>query len=326
MFVVSLQNCSNEFELTEEWKDYTIVNGLLDASDTAHYIRVEKAFLDPKTNALVLAQEVDSLYYDNVKVELQELPFGGGSGQFYVLDRVDANLEGYQKEEGIFANTPNYVYKLKKPLVPSSSYRLIISKEDEDDITAETAIIAPFVITAPNILAKFRLQANRQQIFRWNKDDDAGFYDLIFRIHYTEAPKTNPTDTISKSLDWVLAENIRPDNGKSVIIYELEDGADFYKFIQEKLDPIQGVERAISRFDVIVYAGGQELLNYVDAGRATAGITSAETLPAYSNITNGIGLISTRYKQEKRGYDLTGSMRDSLKYGFYTSDLGFKGQ
>lgn len=326
LFVVSFQNCSNEFELTEDWKDITIVNGLLDASDTAQYIRIEKAFLDEKTNALILAQEADSFYYKNITVQLQELPKGGGSGQFYVLDRVDANLEGYPKIEGIFANSPNYVYKLKKPLVPSSKYRLIVSRDDEDDITAETAVIGSFDILSPNSQIKFRFQSDRAQSFTWNTDEDGKIYDLVLRINYTEAPITNPTNTTAKSLDWVIADNIRPDATSSLIVYELTDGADFYKFIQRNLDPIQGIERAIVDFDMIIYAGGEELLNYIDAGRATSGITSAETLPAYSNVSSGIGLFSTRYKEQKSGLGLVGSMRDSLKYGPYTSDLGFKGQ
>ncbi len=91
---VSLQNCSNEFELTEKWKDITVVYGLLDGSDTAQYILIEKAFLDESTSALLIAQNPDSLFYNNIIVEMQEIPVSGGSGSFFVLDRVDANLEG----------------------------------------------------------------------------------------------------------------------------------------------------------------------------------------------------------------------------------------
>lgn len=331
LFAVSFQNCSNEFELTEDWKAITIVNGLLDASDTAQYIRVEKAFLDKETSALILAQESDSLYYDDVTVQLQELPKGGGSGAFYILDRVDANLEGYQKEEGVFANSPNYIYKLKKPLVPSSKYRLIVSRDDDDDITAETTVIGAFNILSPNAEFEFRLQSDRSQSFTWSTQEDGNagdgvVYDLVLRINYTESPTGNPTNTTAKSLDWVISENIRPQAGKTTITHELSDGADFYKFIQRNLDPIQGVERAIVDFDILIYAGGEELLNYVDAGRATSGITSAETLPAYSNISSGIGLFSTRYTQERNDLGLVGSMRDSLRYGPYTSNLGFRGQ
>ena len=89
--IVVMQSCSNEFELTENWKDITIIYGLLDASDTAQYIRIEKAFLDETTSALTIAQEADSIFYNNISVSLQAIPPAGvGGGGFFPLTRVDA--------------------------------------------------------------------------------------------------------------------------------------------------------------------------------------------------------------------------------------------
>ena len=52
--------CSNDIDLTSEWKDIPVVYGLLSKSDTANYIRVEKAFIDNEKSALDLAQIPDS--------------------------------------------------------------------------------------------------------------------------------------------------------------------------------------------------------------------------------------------------------------------------
>ena len=65
-------SCSNDFDLVDTWKDIPIVYGLLNVNDSVQYIRVEKAFLDEETSALVIAQEPDSLYYGNISVELEE--------------------------------------------------------------------------------------------------------------------------------------------------------------------------------------------------------------------------------------------------------------
>ncbi len=48
--------CDNELVVTDQWKDIPVVWGFLSKSDTAHYIRVEKAFLDPKISANVIAR------------------------------------------------------------------------------------------------------------------------------------------------------------------------------------------------------------------------------------------------------------------------------
>lgn len=324
--VLLAAGCSNEFELTENWKDTTIVYGLLDASDTAQYIRIEKAFLDPKTSALTIAQRADSLFYSDVTVELQELTTSGSGGSFTVLQRVDANEEGFSKEAGTFAQAPNYVYKMARPLTPSSRYKLIIRKGNDQaqEVTAFTQIIGAFDITAPNPLQMVRFASGRAFQFRWEEEFDAAFYDLTLRIHYTEAPTINPSDTISKVLDWDIANNLKAgETPFGLITVEVSNGAEFYQYLASQLTVDPTLTRNITHFDVIVSAGGEALLDYIESGRATAGITSAENIPLNSNINNGIGLFSTRYTQQIRGYELAPSMRDTLKFGPYTSELGF---
>ncbi len=111
---VSLQNCSNEFELTEKWKDITVVYGLLDGSDTAQYILIEKAFLDESTSALLIAQNPDSLFYNNIIVEMQEIPVSGGSGSFFCIGWSRCQFGRLSKRRRVYSLIRPTVYKLKK--------------------------------------------------------------------------------------------------------------------------------------------------------------------------------------------------------------------
>ena len=61
--------CDNELELIEDWKDIPIVYAILDPADTAHYIRVEKAFVDNEISGFELAGNPDSIYYENITVQ-----------------------------------------------------------------------------------------------------------------------------------------------------------------------------------------------------------------------------------------------------------------
>jgi len=135
-------SCSNDFDLNAPWQDIPVVYGLLSKLDTAHYIRVEKAFIDPTTSALELAQRPDSLYYENVDVRLEQLN-GDNVVQSFNLVRVDGNLEGYQRDPGIFADAPNFLYKLRLPdnetLVDGEDYRLVINREDNLPEVSATA-------------------------------------------------------------------------------------------------------------------------------------------------------------------------------------------
>src|SRR5690606_16691935 len=97
---LSLVSCSDDLELITDWKEIPVVWGFLEIGDTAQYIRVEKAFLDGQTSALVIAKNPDSLYFKDIDVRL----VNESSGQTYTLQKVDGNLEGYPREPGIFAD------------------------------------------------------------------------------------------------------------------------------------------------------------------------------------------------------------------------------
>lgn len=320
---IAFNNCSNDFELTENWENITIVYGLLDDSDTAQYIRIEKAFLDPNTNALVLAQEADSIFYDDLEVELQEIPQNGGSGDFFSLERVDANLEGYPKDDGTFASSPNYVYKFGGNLRMDSRYRLKITRPDGEEVVAETGIAGNFDIISPNENSSLQILPERSLSFVWQHDQaNSAFYDLILRLHYTEAPASNPADSIATFIDWTIVSNVVPGNETS-LTHRLEDGVDFFRFLQNNLE-VANVVRNVKYADFIVRAGGNDLYEYINAGQASSGVTSAEVFPSYSNVNNGIGLFSTRFTNVVPFIEVRASTLEELREGIYTSDLGFQ--
>ena len=129
LLLVGLASCKQDFKVSAPYKPVTIVYGLLNMGDTAHYIRIQKAFIDESLSALDLAKNADSNYYPNLVVTLREL----NSGTVITntnLTRVDLNTEGYQKDSGTFFNNVSYAYKTTKTLNPNYTYRLVITNPD----------------------------------------------------------------------------------------------------------------------------------------------------------------------------------------------------
>ena len=62
--------CSTDFDVNAEWRDVTVIYGLLDQADSVHYIKVTKAFLGAG-DAYHMAAVKDSSHYENVKVEYE---------------------------------------------------------------------------------------------------------------------------------------------------------------------------------------------------------------------------------------------------------------
>jgi hypothetical protein len=322
--IFTLSSCENDFDLTEDWKDITIVYGLLDQSQPIQYIRIEKAFLDPTTSALVLAQEADSLYYDNIEVQLVEFQSGNSSGNIFQLERVNAADEGFVRAEGIFASDPNLLYKFDGEIKEDFTYRLEIIKDGDRDnkIEAETRICQDFRLTSPsssNIINTIRFRPNAETAFRWSPPSNSEIFILKLLINYTEAPTSDPSNVTSKQLIWVIDDKITPDPGDLARVSA--QGTDFFRFIDNSLEP--GFIRSLDSLDVEIVSGAVDLLNYLDAGQINGGITSSDLTTTYTNLNEGLGVFSSRHYKRVTGFELEPLSLDSLQDGYLTRDLGF---
>lgn len=321
--MLSAYSCSNDFDLIEEWQDIPVVYGLLSRADTAHYIRVEKAFVDPSQSALEIAQIPDSLYYENVSVQIEHL----ASQTVYNLERVNGADEGYPREEGVFATSPNYLYKFKlddpDELVGGEEYRLTLNRGDnKPEVVATTRVIADLDIAVPSTTIKF--EADRKTKFRWNSGEHALFFDLSLRLNYLENTEADPTEFVEKSLLWPLRKNIARDELQNIGEYEISDGNDFYRFIANSLADAPPRIRDFKNIDVIVTGGDKNLFDYINIGQANTGITSAQVVPSYTNLSEGYGIFGSTNRNVRTDITLTTATEDSLRAGQFTEFLNFQ--
>jgi hypothetical protein len=72
VLAVFLLSCENEVELTTDFEEKTVVYGLLDQSQDTQFVKINRTFLEPNTNAIQLAKDPSNLKYDNLPVYLRE--------------------------------------------------------------------------------------------------------------------------------------------------------------------------------------------------------------------------------------------------------------
>ncbi len=318
-------SCSNDFELEAAWRDIPVVYGFLSQQDTAHYIRVEKAFLEPGGNADKIAQIADSLYYDE-QVEVQlERP---ASGQTFLMQRVNGTAEGYPREAGVFATQPNILYKIPATTInlrAGETIRLTINRgEGKTPVTAETTVLGDITLRETNPLTPVNFAYDRKVNFAWNTDDFAQIFDLRLVIHYLESEPGNPNDLVAKELVWVLADDLlRDNNSASRFSFEIE-GVELYKFLAANLEPVSDRIRIFQTFDIHVTGAGAELVEALRVLRINAGITSAQAIPTYTNLSEGRGIFSSRTTAIRTGLTLNFTAQDSLRNGMLTRDLNFR--
>ncbi|MEZ4983215.1 MAG: hypothetical protein R2769_16835 [Saprospiraceae bacterium] len=315
--------CSNDLDLVSTYKDIPVIYAKLAVSDTAHYVRVEKAFLDPNTNAFVLAQRADSLYYDDAIVSLEKV----STGEKFTLERVDGNLEGYVRDSGLFAQSPNYLYKIKQSEIQLQENEAIkisvIRGENATETTATTTILPEMSLERPN---GSPLNSWASQVIQWERNSEkTKIFDLEVIINIQEREANNPNGPVTtKTLVWKVATNITldPQDNNVRVSYTIP-GDNFYSFLANSLERTP-VVRSLTGVIFRITGGSEEIETAYTVALANQGITGTQDPPVYSNVDGGRGVFASVSKLESVPFTLANNARDSLLNGRFTSGLGFQ--
>jgi hypothetical protein len=318
LVLLSMAGCSEDFDVTREWKDVPIVYGILSAQDSIHYIRLEKAFLDPKRNAIEVAQIADSLYYANATVRLQDL----SDNRMYTLRRIDGNEEGKPREEGVFAQSPNWLYAIEQSAInirPGRQYRLIIERGDDKPVVeAQTRIVPEFVIVQPRPNLLTRIIYTTLYRISWEAHQDIAAYDVWVDFKYREVPKGQSGNGDLKVVSWQVGSRIT--GGVTTFNGEL-----FHRMLAERIAVDPNVDRFVETMDFRVIGAGREFYDYIRVFIANAGITGTQEIPRYTNLSEGFGIFSSRSRMVNAGVRPNPETIELIRNGEYTKNLGFKG-
>lgn len=322
--LVAFFSCSNEFELNAPATEIPIVYGLLSRADETHYIRVEKAFIAENTSALELAQDPNALYFEDVQVELVR----ESNGDAFILDRVDASQLGLERETGIFATTPNILYKIEATelnLKEEETYRLNIRRAADDLLTtAITPIVGDVRLNRPipgDQKPPLRILTDDELTIVWAADETAKLFDVAMVITYEEFNPNEPNSVVLKSLEWTLAKSVESADGPNRVEPE---GIEFYQFLNRHIAVDPALQRVLKRIDIQIDAGGAELFNYINVGQANTGITSAQVIPNYTNLSSGLGVFASRNILLETGFVLDAQTKQELRNNDLTKDLNFR--
>jgi len=330
--ILACSSCSENFNVAAPYKPITVVYGLMDPGDTAHYIRIEKAFLDNNRSAIDMAKNPDSSFYSSLAVHLKEISAGSLLTDD-LLDRVDLNKEGYTKDTGAFFSTPNYAYKSKRKLLPGNTYRLIIMNTITGQVdSAETTIIdnfkvsdfssAYYSVSFPNVHPEDDFKLTLASI-----PANAALYEGIITFHWSTRNGNLQKDD---SADYSFA-SVTPANANSVIQLSCPQ-SNFYSFLRNTVG-YAGIneQRFLDSADLVVWAGSHDLLTYNLINSAQGGITADMIKPIYTNIRSNnagsaFGLFTARASTSLRKIPIDQQTLDSIEKNVVTLPLNFQGR
>jgi hypothetical protein len=329
---LGLHSCNDKLNIAAPYKNITVVYGLLDMSDTAHYIRIEKAFMDENKSALDMAKVADSSFYAALTVSMKELRSDGTVNNSYSLYRVDLTNEGYPKDTGTFFATPSYAYKFTQTINPLYQYRLIVKNNTTGEIdSANSPVIdnsGPYTSFGvrewlnSGMKIDFSHTGKYALSFTSSIPANVGITQLILRFRWVDSSISTHSST-KHTADYTI-----PYTSTSSITDFSTLNTTIYDYLNATLGAPATTDnyRYFDSSDMILYAAGTEYEKYSRLNQNQGGLTADEIRPIYTNIkgANVLGLFSTRASISKLKIPFSEATKDSIAINASTKDLHIK--
>jgi len=318
LLALGLTACSNNLNVQAPYKSITVVYGLMDQSDTAHYIRVNKVY-EGVGNAYTMAQVYDSIYYpaNQLTVQLQDINQNGNLVQTITLT-PDSSIP---VPPGTFSSPKQMLYKTKKALNINDTYNLIVTNNKTHQVLSGSTTLLQDVLFGNTVIGppdfSFNFNNTSPTEYSWTSSLNGRIYQMTFRFFYTE--KTGSGNT-SKYIDWVFATQTAPTIAGGFSMQYSVSGYQFLDIVKSMIPIEAGVNRTADSLRMIFTTGSDDFNTYIQLSQPSLGID--QDPPSFSDVKNGIGIYTARHT-ETFTKKLTQTMIDSLISSSETKPLNF---
>lgn len=292
---VSIFNsCEEEVDLVGDFQETAVIYGLLDKSDSVHFIKINRAFIGPG-NSLEIAQIPDSNYFDQVDATITEV---GGAGRVWTLkDTIVTNklTDGvfYAPEQKLYYFTTSSI----DPLNAAATYKLHVSiNGGEFTVDGETELVTGITTTADPQSFRFEFADNPSSYVEKGLGVQVGnsfVVNTTLEVIYNEY--TTPSTLTQNSFTWNLGETETEPNSTETFTIS---GRQFYELMANDAQTSGIIKRNMHSIKVIVTGGAEDFYNYMTVNKPASSL--AQTKPTYTNLTVSeghrvIGVFSSRY-------------------------------
>ena len=316
----ALYSCKNDFEVNEDWKETMIVYGLLNPADTAQYIKINKAFLG-QGNALVMAGEFDSLNYTQGEINATLEQWNGST----LVQTIQLYLDTLiPKDTGVFASPDQNLYKTSVPIVQNGNiYKLrVINERTGKVVTSETPIVQTVSVNTPTPNQTINIVGINPFKTKWNSAAQGRKYEVKVRFHYVEKLIFDTTQQQQKYVDVFLGNFTSNTLNGGEVMETYINPVSFYSTLKNNIPVSTSVNYYFSHLEFIYSVAAENFSVYMDIA-STQSATFGDP-PLFTNIDGGVGLFSSRYNKTVNNVKFSIASYDSLRYGQYTSQLGFQ--
>ena len=315
ILVTFLTSCSEEVNLTGDFKETAVVYGLLDHADSLHFVKITRAFIGPG-NALEIAQIPDSSYFDNVELTVSEYLGGALQRTWLLQDTIVTNkdVDGafYAPEQKVYyfktlptvtssMGVPGTVQTSPNPLLtslkPGCTYKMkALINDGAFEVNGETELVNGLTTSASSQNFTFKFADDPAEYISTGvgvgSTGNAYIVNAQLDVFFNEHIGNNFT---TKSFNWQLGENdVLPSTSTTFTAL----GKTFYELMQRNVTDDPAIDkRTFNGISVTITGGAEELYNYMVVNKPTSSL--AQSKPTYTNlsVTNDkrvVGIFSSR--------------------------------
>ena len=291
--------CSTKVELYSYDGDTTIVYAILDPNADTNFFKITKSFLG-NVNELGYNYEANNYNYDEIDVKLIGCFGNSNNTDTIPLDTI-SKLIPYNENSMFYSGIRQVYYFTDQKLRRNHEYQLLVLRHT-DNITVSAKIKTPndVVLRKPFIHKDISFRGKNDSVV-WvvndpsmNNHSNASYFDINGYFHYKEL-MPGATDTVEQVITWNMSSG-EPSTMYSSYGYYLAYytpralfdilGTNNYLIANSPY----GVKRWVEKFEFCISSIGDELYIYHIINNSSSLIME---VPNYSNIENGIGLMSS---------------------------------
>lgn len=318
IFLLALvSSCKEDIDLTGDAQETAVVYGLLNQSDSIHFIKINRAFIS-NDNSLITAQIPDSNYFNSVEATVKEVIGGTVTRTWTLHDTIIDN-----KEPGVFYAPEQKLYYFTTtsaaPLIANANtnYQLDINiNEGEFTVSGNTQLITGMSIQTPsnpssytfatsnvpvNGYAKYQVKFSKGTSYAMDATIQVAFEEYI------------GTDVSVKTFDWKIASLDASSLANSDVV-AYANGNTFYTLIKENATDNPAItKRKIKYIRLTVTGGSEDLQKYMSVTKPSSSL--AQNKPTYTNLSASnsrkvVGVFSARnsISVTKTDYTFNGSV------------------
>ncbi|MBT6698948.1 MAG: DUF4249 family protein [Flavobacteriales bacterium] len=305
---ILFSSCETDFNVNADWKEVTVVYGLLDQNEDKQYIRINKAFLGNE-NAYVMASVADSINYNpnNLEVKIEKLSASGNVLATKIL--TDTIMF---KEDGLFSVEENiiYVFDTDNFLNEEKEYKLTITNKNSGNIiSSQTKLIHNLSLMSAFNNSAYKMGFYSQTgdfsntTIEWTHSKNAAIYQMTLFVSYTEYGADTIVKTVQKVYP-IIEYDGNPNMSQQIT------GEEFFNLLAYNIPSSTTVNRRINNLDVLFSVGTADLNTYINLNEPPTGIVQERDL--FTNIDSGIGLFTARYNKMQENIFLTTTTKEAI--------------